>query len=454
MRAAHDPLNSAGYLRKHEAKTAVVRAKLGAALRDPAALIVVVAGLGLFLCGLREIGQWFFPYRWWFVAGLAFGLLGMAARASSIPYRSEHYCLYAVMVISTISCIISPMPAYSFARLATFIVMFVAVFIGCWLWLQNKANQWLLVSLFVASAVIGSLASLYFLLEQESLIPSARVTGAFGKATGTGSFAAGVLPLVLWKWQYGRGRWRLFYLGILGILCYILIFSGARAAMGGGAFAAGIWFWKHRPVWRPLLFGGGVLGLALLLTGVVNLDELPGYIVRKETIPTFTGRIPRWKVGIDLFLQSPILGHGYGMTRYVRLYEEGGQPRGQIVPGNFSLVDLLPGGESVRVGRMTLHSDQVERLVETGLLGFIPFALFWYFLLRRVVVAFRWTCDIERSLAMAIGLNVFYLFINSFMHGALFAINAPSTLLAWLGIALFMAVSDQGQNRQGTIRLR
>lgn len=437
---------------KRSGVSAGARVSLGAALRDPAVLAVLAGCLGLFLAGLRDIGQWFFPYRWWFVATIALGLLGVAARARWIPYRKEHYWLYALMAVSAVSCLVSPMPEYSFARLATFMVMFFAVFIAAWLWLQDEGNQWLLVSLLILSAVIGALASLYYLVEQGALIPSARVTGAFGKATGTGSFAAASLPLVLWKREYSRGRWRVFYTLILGILVYLLVFSGARAALVGGTGAATTWFWKHRPLLRPLLAAGGFVGLVLFVGGVVSLDMLPDYIVRKETLPTFTGRIPRWRVGMDLFWQSPVIGHGYGMTRYVRLYEEGERFRGELVPGSFSLLDLLPGARPVRLGRMTLHSDQVERLVETGVAGFVPYALFWYFLMRRVARAYLAPCDIRRSLAMALGLNVCYVFLDSFMHGALFAINAPGVLLVWLAIALFMAVSDRVEGKPGVGR--
>jgi len=411
------------------------------ALRDPAALAVLVGFLGLFLGGLRDIGGWFSPYRWWFVAAIAVGLLAVAARARWVPYRQEHHCLYALMAVSALSCVVSPMPEYSFARLATFVVMFFAVFIAGWAWLQNARNAALVVSLLVLSAVIGALASLYYLAQEGEFIPSQRVTGAFGKATGTGSFAAAALPLVLWKWQYARGKQRLLYGGVLAILGYLLVFSGARAAAVGGIGAATVWFWKHHRGLRVALAGGWALVVSLLLAGVLSFEMLPDYIVREETIPTFTGRIPRWRVGLALFLQSPAIGHGYGMTRYIRLYQEGEHLRGQLVPAAFSLSDLLPGSRQ-RLGRMTLHSDQVERLVETGVAGFVPFALFWYFVMRRVARLLLGPLSPSRSLAIALGLNVSYIFLDSFMHGALFAINAPGTTLSWLVIALFMATSD------------
>ena len=420
-------------------------------LVDPAALVVMAACLGLFLSGIRDIGPWFSPYRWWFIGAIAMGPLGAAARARWVAYRAEHYCLYAVMAVAAVSCVVSSMPEYSFARLATFILMFFAVFVAGWAWLQDPRNLTLVVWLLVASAVLGALASLYYLVNEHGLSPTGRVSGAFGKATGTGSFAAASLPVVLWKWQYSRGKWRLFFGLILAVLAYLLVFSGARAALVGGIAATCVWLWKHHRVLRPALLSGGFLGAMLAAGGVLSLDMLPDYIVRKETLPSLTGRIPRWQVGWDLFLQSPVIGHGYGMTRYIRLYEDGARLRGQLVPGAFSLLDLMPGSRPVRLGHMTLHSDQVERLVETGILGFVPFAGFWLCVLRRVARVFRSPPSYDRSLATALGLYVCYIFLDSFMHGALFAINAPGVTVQWLVIAVFMAASERALENKPAI---
>ncbi|MGB9618186.1 MAG: O-antigen ligase family protein, partial [Desulfomonilaceae bacterium] len=266
-----------------------------------------------------------------------------------------------------------------------------------------------------------------------------------GKATGTGSFAAAGLPLVLWKVRWSQGRSRVFFLFVLGVLLYLLIFSGGRAAIIGGLAAFIVWTWKHWRSGRLAIFLTVSAIMFLFVSGVLSLDMLPDYIVREESLPTFTGRIPRWKVGLQLFMESPILGHGYGMTRYVRMYEEGERLTGVIVPGQVTLLDVIPGFGTARLGRMTLHSDHVERLMEMGILGYVPFALFWFFILRRIARVFWLPITYESSLTVALALNVAYVFLDSFMHGALFAINAPGVLIAWFGIATFMAATEKLQ---------
>ena len=420
--------------------------------KDPLAICVVICVLGLFLGGISDIQWLFFPYRWWFIAGLAMSLLAMILRVTWIPYRHEHRWLFAFMFASILSCLVSPMPEYSFARLLTFILMFLAVFIGLWVWLQVPGNLQILVFVLVATATIGALWSGFYILQLASLIPETRFTGAFGKATGTGSFCAASLPIILWKTRFSKGKQKAFFVLVLGILLYTLIFSGARAAIVGGLSATMLWLWKHWAKFRPGLLAATAIVAALFMSGILSLEMLPGYIVRTESLPTFTGRIPRWKVGMSLFLESPVIGHGYGMTRYIRLFEDGDRLRGVIVPGQVTFLDLIPGVGQARLGRMTLHSDHVERLVEGGIVGYLPFGAFWFLLMRRFIHVLWRPVNVSNSLALALGLNVCYLFLDSFMHGALFAINSPGTILSWVAITVFIAASERTlQNAANTV---
>ena len=415
----------------------------GQVLTNPAVLLLVLGWLGLVLGQIRDTSPYFYPYRWWFIALLAASLLTILSRVKFIRYTPEHRCLLVYLTIAAFSCAISLMPEYSFARWCTLLLMFGAVFIGAWSFIQWPQHFRLMVTLAVVSVCLGAISSSWYILEAGRLIPETRFTGAFGKATGTGSFAAAGIPLILWKLRYTQGWLKVFFAGVLGILLYMLIFSGGRAAIVGGLFALSVWLWKHATNWRPAMVAGMFSLVFLSTAGVLTLDMLPEYIVRRETLPTFTGRIPLWKVGLSLFGESPVIGHGYGMTRYVRVYEEfDDRPEGKIVPAPVDLLDLIPGFGSRRLGRTTLHSDHVERLVETGLVGYIPFALFWYFILRRMAAVLQLRPNPDSSLALALGLNVLYVFLDSFMHGALFALNAPGVLLAWVGIVVFIRASE------------
>ncbi|MGQ9564279.1 MAG: O-antigen ligase family protein [Thermogutta sp.] len=414
--------------------------------RDPYTLLAVVSCLAFFLAGVRDLSGIFLPYRWWFLAVFAISMLASAANAFGQLWQPEHRCLLWLIAVGAVSCTISPMPEYSFTRLGTFIVMFLAVFVGAYNWLRRHHNIAIMVHVLLLIVIIGTLLSLHYQWTQFAvLIPQTRLTGAFQKATGTGSFAAAAIPLALWAATYRHGRQKVFYIFIVIGLLYILFFSGARAAIIGGLLATLLWLWKHQRAWRPILVVALFSTCFLATTGVITPDMLPEYIVRKESLPTFSGRIPRWKLGLKLFAESPILGHGYGMTRYIRVTgsdEESGSLEGQIVPGEFRFTDLLPGAGDVRLGRMTLHSDHVERLLETGILGYVPFAMFWFFIVRRMTRLFSLPADVGSSLAIAFGLNVGYIFLDSFMHGTLFAVNAPGTILAWFNICLFMCASQ------------
>ncbi|WP_460185626.1 O-antigen ligase family protein [Thermopirellula anaerolimosa] len=370
-------------------------------------------------------------------------LLAMIFRVAWIPYHREHRWLLVFMCASVLSCFVSPMPEYSLARLLTFILMFITVFIGLWVWLQRPVNVHSFVFVLVATATIGALWCGIYILQLSSLVPETRFTGAFGKATGTGSFCAASLPIILWKARYAGGKQKMLFGLVLAILFYTLIFSGSRSAIIGGLFATMVWLWKHWPKFRPGLLFFPAIVAALFAAEILSLEMLPGYVVRTESLSTFTGRIPRWKAGLSLFEQSPAIGHGYGMTRYIRLFEDGDRLRGTIAPGQVTFLDLIPGVGKARLGRTTLHSDHVERLVEGGIVGYIPFASFWFVIISRFTQVLWRPVNVNNSLALALGLNVCYIFLDSFMHGALFAINSPGTILSWVAIVVFMAASER-----------
>jgi O-antigen ligase len=413
--------------------------------RDRFAMAVFIVCLGLFLADISDLNEYVHPYRWVFVGLLATASLGIVASARHIPQRAEHYSLYALMAVSAVSCIVSPMPDYSIQRLASFVLMFLGVFMGAWFWVQRPEKVYLVAHFLLLAVALGVGFSVWELLGEESWIPEGRIAGAFGKATGAGGFAAASLSLALWKRRYARGPWRWVWATILAVLLYLLVFSGARLAILAGLVVCVVWAWKHATSMRPIVLLGSLAVAGVGISGIVTLDMLPGYIVRKETIPTFTGRIPLWRAGLKMFAESPIIGHGYGMTRYATMIMNDPALRELASEEQQSrkAAFLRRAVEARRPVTMTLHSDQVERLAETGILGYAGFAAVWVFVLRRVYRVLRLRPSERNSLAMALGLNVLFAFFNSFFHGAMFAIGAAGTTVTWLGIVVFMAASEQ-----------
>jgi O-antigen ligase len=143
-------------------------------------------------------------------------------------------------------------------------------------------------------------------------------------------------------------------IGVLSLT--ILVFCQARTSIIGFAVAFLIVAWLTKG--QRLVLGGALLicagyvaytlidGQALLVDEVVA--EYLGRGLSEEQIRSLTGRTDLWKSGFAMFLDSPIIGHGF---------EAGART----------------GGESYGIqAGMHMHSSHVQILVNTGILGYLP----------------------------------------------------------------------------------
>lgn len=140
-------------------------------------------------------------------------------------------------------------------------------------------------------------------------------------------------------------------LGLLGaLLLPSLLVSYTRAAWGGLVVAAGLLVaWRRPRPWRALVLPGLFCLLVLL--------EPSGW--KRATATTFkihvstSTRVEMWKYGWKRFQAAPWLGHGLGRECGVAANNAG-------LPGAFYA-----------------HNYPLQVGVEMGLLGLVPFSLFW-----------------------------------------------------------------------------
>jgi O-antigen ligase len=246
--------------------------------------------------------------------------------------------------------------------------------------------NWVLVILLVAALFV--VAVMYLGLGSVILDPSSwlecglkkpwlSVTHEVVRSTGVGRYAAiGGILATAGLWQ---GNWRFPWVVILLASLLLLLTSGARGALGG--FAAGL-------VVVGLLYGGkraAVLGViaglslapviwftgpgqqfldrCIFRTGISaesapQLGESNPQLLSRipDNFFELTGRTRVWKQGLQLFRQSPVLGYGFHADRL-----------------------LL---------NTHMHNALMQALVQTGLMGAIPFMaalLFAWFLLFNLV---------------------------------------------------------------------
>ena len=172
--------------------------------------------------------------------------------------------------------------------------------------------------------------------------PSDQLFGMYTtRSTGVARYAAiAGLAAFARLWQ-GTVRSRIIWSFVFLFCVYGIVLLQARTALLAFLAGAFLLLWLRRSL-RPLFLAGvPVAGLLLALTGSYQAFWL--YLTRgKPFNPTLTGRTATWQAGWALFQESPWLGWGFHADR---IYLTG----------------------------QHMHNALLHALVQTGLLGTIPY---------------------------------------------------------------------------------
>lgn len=359
----------------------------------------------------------------WPVLG-AFAALGLVAASHGMRWRGIHAALGLVVALAALSASYAPDAAYSLLRAGSLALLFAATFVGITAYCRSLGHAQLLTDVLWCLGVSVAFAGLFYRLDE--LGTDGRFTGLHDRATGAGGYLALFLPLALYQTRYrfvGFTKW----IGATAIvlLAAELLLTGARMAIvvGGGVSAA-----------LALVYFRGRAVLALVLVMVVATtaalldDRCRAWgarraepLLRIESLPTFTGRLDRWRFGWEQFRRRPWLGHGFGVSRTIA---------GETEPRRFR---LKPGDTFL------LHSDQIELLVDLGLVGFATFAAVWVLtgLAGRQIVADP--PQPARSLALAYLGATTYVFADTFMHGGFLSAGGAVAPFSWSILAVLWA---------------
>lgn len=256
---------------------------------------------------------------------------------------------------------------------------------------------------------------------------NARYEGIHDRATGAGTYAALFVPIALYQVRYRfRGVMQFIGWGVVGLLLVQILLSGARMAILTTALSCLVLLLDYygRKAAAGLCIAGvlAVIPLVLDHRNMEKIQEKSDRIVRAESVGTFTGRLDRWVFGIEQFLKKPIFGHGLGSSRMIAGLED---------PRRFHL-DL---GEV-----FNLHSDQIEVLMDLGIVGFLPFAIFWIALGACGLACYRGPQRPGRQLALAYFAGAFYAFVDTFMHGGFLAAGGGVSSYTWSVVFVFFAL--------------
>lgn len=362
----------------------------------------------------------------WPVMGL-FAVAGIL-RALTVPgYRvSLHYKFQMFFIfLAGATAFAARDPSYSFQRSISLTLLFGASAVGLCHYCTNRAN---LVAFTDAVWCIGAfMVATGFVFRTGDIDSTQRFVGLQNSATGAGTYAALFLPIALYQVRY-RFRGIMLPIGWLVVALMLVqpVLASARTALlisfiVGSALCFD--YFGRKAVIATAVFAC-FMPLALLLDTrtMLKLHDKADKVIREKSIANFTGRLDRWKFGVEQWWKKPVFGHGLGASRKLAGEEE---------PHRFN---LQPGEV------FNWHSDQVEILCDLGAVGSLTFNLMWLSIALagfKVAIAAK---SAARQIALAYLGSISYAFVDTFMHGGFVAAGGGTSTYTWSFIAVFSAI--------------
>jgi putative inorganic carbon (HCO3(-)) transporter len=177
--------------------------------------------------------------------------------------------------------------------------------------------------------------------------------GIFGNPNEVAYSLVILLPLAAYLAAPRGWMTRVFLLGVAAIFLAAIFVTFSRGGLVGLAAVVGLYAWRKRSFWircaMVVVLAGGLMFAGKYWSRGEDFSQLKGDV-------SFQQRLATSKAGLGMFLDKPISGVGLNCS--------------VIAWPLYAPKDLYTRGALIT------HNTLVQVLSETGILGFIPFALF------------------------------------------------------------------------------
>ena len=286
-------------------------------------------------------------------------LLGNAIRSSQ-ALKGPLLLLLCYAVVAMISSLY--IPQHSFYSLWKAIELVIDVAVMAAIMMQPRPLEAVRVAYRVIVACFAALIAIAWLeaawMPSQAFVPSRgllpfTLQGVLPVMNGNGlGFSAAVVAFAAWCRLLGSSasaRARFSSLAWLAVGLVTLVAAQSRTSIVAFVVAVAVQLLFAR---RFAILGVVVAFASAVLSATAFFDVAQRYLMRGQSQELFTslsGRTQGWESAWALFLESPIVGHGFVAA---------------------ARVDILGAA-----GASTLHGAVFDVLVGVGLLGFIPWAI-------------------------------------------------------------------------------
>lgn len=249
-------------------------------------------------------------------------------------------------------------PLLTLERSTTILLLYIVVFWVIWKYAYEQGPEKVIHIILNAMCVVFLIGLSLIFLSPIKPFMGGRFFGLMGNPNGLGILSALVLPISLWQFLETKKNSALFL--FLAILVSLLL-SGARGPINATIFGLGYFIYIRSKKHTPAAFFSWVSFILVFIWLIeTSAKQLFKAYARVESLSILGGRMEAWKVAINLFLEKPIFGYGFGVEDKIFASKK--------------VVFHVHSGEYV-------HNSFLGISVQLGLLGFVIFFLPLFLLL-------------------------------------------------------------------------
>jgi O-antigen ligase len=234
-----------------------------------------------------------------------------------------------------------------------------------------------------------------------------------------GKILGGSFPFLLLVFSTAkRPAWKGIAIMLILVGLFAVFMTLSRATWAGAVFTFLLWGMYQN--WKVITAALILFLFTLFSFGPESIAQRFALIETHKS--TINGRTPIWRVAIEQVKERPLLGYGYGLNIFEKVYEEGrtGQP-----------------GEGENVQHE--HNLFFSLLIQTGVIGM---ALYFWIFIGALVLIYKMIPSISAGWDRDILIVVFSGMVGEyFIHGLIDRNNVGNWALPfWVMLALAMAI--------------
>jgi O-antigen ligase len=289
--------------------------------------------------------------RWIFFALFVFHVFGDIFLGRTVR-KVKTFDVLAIFFIfyAFLSAFYSPYPSLTLERTTTVLALYISVFWIIWKYAYEQGPEKIVDLILKVTTLLFIMCYLMIFIGPDWAFTGGRLRGIFLNPNSLGLTCAILLPLSHWQFLETKKRTALFlfFLMLVG-----LFLSGSRNSINATIITMGYFTYMRSRKFRPLILFTSMSLILMLFWAIQTLAKLFFHTYyRTETIPTMGGRLEVWPFALDLIVNKPFFGYGFGVEE-------------KLFPLKYTPLFKSTLGY--------IHNSYLGIMVQLGMLGFILF---------------------------------------------------------------------------------